>query len=61
MTTVHEIAVGCETVTAVIDLTNPYNEERLVGPLIVGHYYDNDLPAIIKQLKRVERLMKEQA
>lgn len=28
MTTVHEIAVGCETVTAVIDLTNPYNEER---------------------------------
>lgn len=28
MTTVHEIAVGCETVTAVIDLTNPYNEAR---------------------------------
>lgn len=31
MTTVHEIAVGCETVTAVIDLTNPYNEEGLSG------------------------------
>ena len=84
MTTVHEIAAGCETVTTVIDLTNPYNEERLVGPLIVGHYCDDDvpvtrrevwveqegkrvgfivgdLPAIIKQLKRVERLMKEQA
>lgn len=76
-TTVTEIAVACEIVTATLDVQQ-FTGERLTGPTIVGFYPGDEdtelwleqegrrvqfpssaLPALVKQLRRAEKIARE--